>query len=145
MSRIILFLIFIVSACSTPQEVNHGEIVVMPRFTHCKNEPQNIIAQDQCSRKEMNIYINNKLADYSNQYNVGGFTDDFVITFKVRSNGELIDLEAHKGTDKDLKQVMLQIFKSMDNWVPAQTASGSKAAVRLAIPVTIVRGKMIPQ
>lgn len=93
----------------------------------------------------MGLYINKKLAEYNTQYNIGGFTDDFVITMKIKENGEIADVEAHKGTDKDLIRLMIQIFNSMDNWVPAENAGGKKVGVRLAIPITIVRGKIIPQ
>lgn len=117
----------------------------MPRFTNCKDEPQNTIAQDKCARAEMSLYINKKMVGYAHEYNIGGFTDDFVMTFKVESSGELEDIEAHKGTDEELKRLMIQIFKSMDNWLPAETESGKKIGVRLAVPVTIVRGKIIPQ
>jgi hypothetical protein len=144
MSKLILLLVILLASCASTKETSKSEIASMPRFTFCKEEPNNTIAQDKCSRNEMGIYINEKLVEYSGQYNIGGFTDDFVITFKVRSNGELIDIEAHKGTDKDLKRVMIQIFKAMKSWVPAYNVDGKTVSVRLAIPITIVRGKIIP-
>ena len=141
-----MIVIFLFSSCASSTQLATGEeIVSMPRFTYCKDEPPNLIAQDKCARFEMGLYINKKLAEFNTQYNIGGFTDDFVITMKIKENGEMTDVEAHKGTDKDLNRVMVQIFKAMDNWVPAEVASGKKVEVRLAIPITIVRGKIIPQ
>jgi hypothetical protein len=134
----------LLASCASTKKTSKSGIASMPRFTNCKEEPNNIIAQDKCARNEMGNYINEKFGEYAGQYNIGGFTDYFVITFKVRGNGELIDIEAHKGTDKDLKRVMIQIFKAMKNWVPAYNVDGKTVSVRLAIPITILKGKIIP-
>jgi hypothetical protein len=138
---IFLSLLLLLSCATISQE--SAPLDSLPRFSNCDYATDNHIELDKCARKSMYLFIEKELQEFSKEYTLSKFTEEFIVSFHVETNGEIKNIEIHNEADKLAKNIMTKIFNSMDRWVPAKNKYGQNARVRIAIPVKIISGRLI--
>lgn len=67
------------------------------------------------------------------------FVSMVVIEFVIESDGRINNIAIVHGQNEDLNNAMIEVFKKMPNWTPAQ-CNGVPIAFHMVLPITVKQG-----
>lgn len=107
------------------------ELDFPPYLAYCENE--NKRKQRNCTEQRISNSIYTKL-QYPRFSRENGIEGQVLSSFIIDKDGELQDLQIHRGVNDDIKKECLRVLKRMPPWKPAQR-NGEAVSLRYNLPI----------